>query len=105
MLTLADEVRFYSPYIFCPSLRPRYLEDQVCLVWKKDVEYATSNLSMISSDRRAAFWLFIVVRLVYVSVPFTLLTVACRIGTFRWATSFGYYRVSLWPTTLALGAY
>jgi len=38
LLTLADEARqLYSARILRPLLRPRFVEDRVCLVWKEIV--------------------------------------------------------------------
>ena len=64
LLTLADEV---CPYSSCDCLlSSRFVEDQICLVWKEIVECANRLKRMISpADVWAAFWLFIAVGLVF----------------------------------------
>ena len=46
LLTLADEVRqLYFARILRPLLKPRFVKDQICLVWKEIVECANRRMT------------------------------------------------------------
>ena len=45
LLTLSDEARqLYFARILRPLLRPRFVKDQICLVWKEIVECANPRM-------------------------------------------------------------
>ena len=84
LLTLEDEVRQEAPSPQLQPLTEAALQDQIFLAWKEEAEYVRCQQWVIpSADIRAAFLLLIAVRIFALHDIVLVLTLRCRIGTFR----------------------